>query len=224
VDAVSPGPYYAEFGPCVIENDIDVAATETLSKWLPTYLRQMEEERELDFRLGRPASYQVVLEDESFFDQQLPAVIVTSTETEGAPSVYADSVITAQFTLVVTAIVKGRTRTEARALASMTGGSIRRLMVQQGTLDGAVQGVRWKSGQVSRVAIPEESRELAAGINTFTVLVDQVAQADLGPIYPSPDPYPNPDPVGDPDTPYDPLLNVAAVTIQVDGVSPSEGG
>jgi hypothetical protein len=43
-----PGVAYADFGPLVVESDIDDSIIATLKDYFPTYLRRLREERGLE--------------------------------------------------------------------------------------------------------------------------------------------------------------------------------
>lgn len=217
------GSYAADFGPLVIETDIDLAVVKTLRRWLPTYLWQLRAERPDSPRLAA-RSFANTLEDEEFLDHHLPAIIVTTAQTEGDPDVDGNGLYLTAWRVVVTAVVSSRTPPETRAIAALFGGSCRRALVHHPSLDGFASGLRWRGGNVAPVADPTNARRnLAAGINQFTVFVDDVLGGD-GPLEPDiPTPYEPADP-DTPDRPYDPLATVreGGVTVDVQGVPITE--
>ena len=211
----------ADFGPLVVETDVDLAVIRTLRLWVPTYLAQIERERDLANRtLARPTpqSYTNVLEDDEFPDQWMPVVVVTTAALDGDPEMDGIGMIHGGWRVVVTAITRGRTPGEARAIASLLGGAVKRCLVNQQDLGGFASETRLRGG--GRVAPVADStgqdRYLTAAINNYTVFVDAIVQAGVGPYLPDPEgPYDDPDPAGDPDTPYDPLVPVTTVTTSV---------
>jgi hypothetical protein len=214
----------ADFGPLVLDTDLNAGALRTIKFWLPRYLTQYESTNSMTIgTYARPSepSYATVFEDDGFPDQKLPAIIVTAIQSEGEPDIEANAFYSADFQLVVTAMVKGKTRDHARNLAGLYGGLIRLLMVQQPTLDGTASATKWRRGGVSRYRdTTAESRELAAGVNVFTVSVDDIMHADDGPVWNGP--LPDPDP--DPDIPYDPLAIVSEVDVTIVGHTPTYEG
>lgn len=207
----------ADFGPIVINTDVDQAVIGMLSLWLPTYLRQMQRERSgiAPFDLPTDESYANTLDDDEFPDHIMPAVIVTSANTEEVPDPDGDGFYTAAWNVVVSSIVKGRTPAETRALAALFEGSVRRVMVQADpTWDGQV---RWVASNTAAVADPTGAgRYLAAGMGTYLVYVDKAVQAGVGP---AGEPY-----VVDPTTPDEPieeLITVGSVSTDVTGISPT---
>lgn len=203
----------ADFGPLVIETDVDSAVVQTLRKWMPTYLAQAERERTLATRLlARPRSYANTLDDDEFLDHSLPAVIVTTAQTQGNPAKDGMGTYYAAWRVVVSAVVRGRTPPETRTVAALFGGCVRRILVQKPSLEGFAGDLKWVSSNLAGVAdVSGNGRFLAAAVNEFVVYVDEVVA--LGGPH-SPSPYPEPDP-NDPDAPYDPLKAVGDVTVSV---------
>jgi hypothetical protein len=215
---------FADFGPLVIEPDVDAAVLETLRTWMPTMLRVIEEERDLAPGLLRrigPSSYQTSVEDDDFPNPTLPAILATTAKTREAPVKDGNGMYTVPWVVVVSAIVRGRTPAETRWLAGAFGGCVRRVLTSYGDLGGFANQTDWVAGDIRRLDDPlKKERHLAAGINEFTVFVDNVVQEFAGPEWPDApgEIYPPFDP-SDPDAPYDPLVPVSDVitTIQIKG-------
>jgi hypothetical protein len=206
----------ADWGETVVETDVDRAVIASLVMWMPTYLTQLERKRELpSYLLARPnlESYQNALEDDTFPDGRLPAIVVTTARTDNEPeklTLVTDDAYSAFWRTNVSAVVRGRTPPETREVAALYGGCVRAILVQKQTEIGVV---RWTGSSVR--PYPDNSgqgRFLAAAINTFTVFVDLTLTGD-GPV--TAEIYPPPDPVGNPDQPYDPLAVVREVTTQI---------
>lgn len=212
---------YADFGPCIVETDIDAAVVKLLLRWFPTHLAQLEVER--GFNPGflsrpKPESFANTLDEDEFLDHRLPAVIVTTAQTVGAPEKDGDGFYYAAWTCIVSAVVRGRTPPETRSFAALYGGAVRRIMASMDALDGNIAGEsRWVAGNVAPVRdSSRRGRYLAASINQFSVYVDRIFQQGTGPSLPLPpeSPYPPPDP-DSPATPYDPLAEVRDVYVDV---------
>lgn len=203
---------YADFGPLVTSVDVDEQVLATLRMWLPTHLSQLERERGMTLRtLDRPkdVSYANALDEDEFPDHTLPAVITTTAQTEGQPEKDGDGNYYAAWNVVVSAIVKGRHPVETRRVAALFEGAVRRVLVQHGIeLDGEVA---WRGSNVAAVADPTNAgRFLAAGMSHYVVFLDRVVQDGVGPLEP------------DPDDPYDPLVRVASVSVDIEGRSAQE--
>jgi hypothetical protein len=206
------------WGPLIVETDVDAAVINTLRLWLPMYLSQIERERELTPRLiarPEPDQYQNVLEDDTFPDVALPAVLVTTAQPSDV-AMDGDGVWSAAWRVRVSVVVRGRTAPETRAVAALFKGAVTRVMLHQSSLGGFAAGVELQpGGGVAPIADEtDKGRYLASGMGDFLVFTHDVVQSGVGPETPS-DPYPEPDPVGNPDESYDPLAAVAGVKILV---------
>lgn len=214
----------ADFGPLVVETDIDLAVIATLALWLPTYMAQVERERSLpNGFLMRPSksSYRhTVSDDEEFLDGSLPAILVSTASTNGEPDMLGTGMVYADYRLTVSNVVRGRTPSETKIVAALFGGCVRRALLHHQSLDGFAADTRWiGSTPISVPDSTDEGRWLFAQRNDFVVSVDDVVQAGVGPNLPN-DPYQDPDPDADPDAPYDPIAQVVDVILTVTGKSP----
>jgi hypothetical protein len=183
---------YADFGELVVETDVDDAVIATLKMWLPTYMTQLELERGLDYRLARPRqeSYANAIGDDEFLDHALPAVIVTTAQTDGMPDIMSDGSHIASWSVRVSCIVRGPTAAQTRYNASLTSGSVRRALVQHSSLDGAVHTLRWKASRITPWREKSAAgRFLVIGATDFTIWTDNAVKATLGPSAPDHDPY-----------------------------------
>jgi hypothetical protein len=191
-----------DFGPLVTELDVDQAVIATLRKWLPTYLNRIEDWRGLARgTLMRPnaESFENVLEDDTFPEGRLPAVTVTTAQADEFKVIGGMSMLSARWRVVVSVVVRGRTMTEARAVASVFAGATRLLLLQNPDLGGIANGVEpTRAGAAPVDDVSGQDRYLAAGISWFDVWTHDVMDRDAGPLVV--DPYP---PV-DPDQPDDP--------------------
>lgn len=211
---------HATWGPLLTSIDVDEAVLDTLRTWLPTYMTKIEEERSLEHgTLQRPkaGSYDNVIDDDQFPDYNLPAIVVTTAQTEGEPEQDGDGNYYAAWNVVVSAIVRGRNKKETRNLAAWFEGCVRRALVHQGTeLFGEL---KWRGSNVAPTSDPTNSgRYLAAGMGHYVVYTDKVVQEGVGPFAGDGD-YPPADP-DDPDTPYEDLVTVGKVSIDVQNPTP----
>jgi hypothetical protein len=200
----------AEFGDLVTTVDVDDAVVATLKMWLPTYLTQFEQERDLaPGFLSRPndSAYANTLESDEFLDHTLPAVIVTTAATADPPVITNNWSYIANWRLTVSSVLRGRRPPETRRSASYFEGSVRRLLVQKGDLGGLAKRCRWISSTVA--PLPDRTgkgRYLAAGITQMVVFGDVAVEFGVGPDIPD---------AGS----YEPLATVQDVTTDVEGVT-----
>jgi hypothetical protein len=177
---------FADFGPMIVETDVDDAVINTLRYWFPSYLKQTIRERNLPLAPPSDESYATVLDDDEFPEQRMPAVLVTTSDTIGSPDVDAAGAYYVTFETVVSTVARGRTPAEARRNAALFSGTARRILAQQSTLLGFAGGSRWTAGQLRPVQdTTGQNRYLVAGTNTFAVYVDGVVDLSAGPTEPS---------------------------------------
>lgn len=213
----------AEFGPLVLNSDIDDAIVSLLRTWLPTHMAQLERERSL--ALGflerpKPNSYVAHLDEPDFPEERLPVVSVASADTIGTPEKDGNGIYYAGWTVDVRVITRARDAASLRRKLGMYEGAVRRTMTQQIGVGGLDGETRWNGTDATRVAADERGLWLGAIVSHYICFVDAVVHAGVGPRIPN-DPYPDPDPVGDPDAPYGDYVNVQDVVVDVQGNSPS---
>src|SRR3954468_14252533 len=176
----------ADFGPLVVETDVDFAIIKTLRLWLPTYLAQAERERDLAPRVlarPEPVSYSNLLDDDEFPDSRMPAILVTTAQVNNEPEIDGAGVYSVGWRAVVTAVVRGRTPGESRALASIFGGSVRRCLVQQQDLGGFASETRLASGTMLRPVADSTGpdRYLTPSLTPLTVYVTPSSKPESAP-------------------------------------------
>lgn len=213
----------ADFGPLICETDLEMAAATTLVLWLPTYLAQAERERGLTNRtIARPVprSFAAHIDEDTFLDERLPAVIIVAAQTADDPVMNMDGLYNATYRLTVTTVIRGRTPPETVAVNSLMGACVRRALLQHQSLGHFAEDLMWKGSEPQALSDPRgEGRFLAQMENRFDAALGNVVQAGTGPQIPN-EPYDDPDPEGDPDAPYDPLAQVVDVLSTITGKSP----
>lgn len=215
----------ADFGPLVIETDVDVAVVGTLLTWLDHELRDAEAARGLTPGfLARPVpgNFRNALDEGEFLDRGVPTILVTTPSTNAVEEA-AGGLYYVSYNVVVTSIVQGRAPAETKFNAALMGGGVKRTLLHHPDLGGFSGDLKWTSSDVAPVTdTTGQGRYLAASINVFNVYVDDAVQAGVGPYIPGPgDPvlYPDPNPQ-DPDQEYDPLATVTSVPVNFNLESP----
>lgn len=186
------------FGPLITTYDIDTRLLGGIKLWLPTYLTQTERERQLGQGwLARPKTYANVLDDATFLDHVLPAVLVTTSGTVGDPERVGGGLYNVWWHFAVTVILRGPDTEGSRKAASLYGATLRRLLLQKSSLRDA-NGVAFAGGMEwnSEVVLPvddttDKGRNLACAIGDYNVLVEDVVQDMAGPVQPDPETDPH---------------------------------
>jgi hypothetical protein len=212
----------ADFGPLVVETDLDAAIQATLEMWLPHYLSQIEDERDLaigTLQRPRPESYAIQLEDQGFPDQALPALLVTTGQMEGDAERDGDGLYSLSHRVQVSSVVRGSDWDQARFYASLFGGCVLRCLLQQATMSPLIARI-FPARPSGLVRIDQQvsgtDRYLTAAVKSFLIDTDNFVQDGTGPLTPDPY-YPDPDPT-DPGETYDPPAVVTSVVTTVEGL------
>jgi hypothetical protein len=185
--SVTPGVGIANWGPLVIGTDVDDAVLATLRTWMPTYLRQLHDERNMSFNLAKPRTYANTVQGQEYLDHQLPAIVCTTANLQATLG-GVNTPYQGQWQSLVAVVLRGKTPAATRYLAAMYGGTIARLLMQQ---HGAVadelhyQGLRYEQ-------VPDatgQGRWLLAAVNQIAVFSDEVLQPWGGPDIPDAETY-----------------------------------
>jgi hypothetical protein len=180
----------ANFGPLAIGTDVDDALLATLKTWMPTYLRQFHDERDLAFHPAKPRTYANTFEGAEFLDHQLPAIVCTTaslTATRGGPNIPYQGA----WQSLVAVVVRGKQPAATRYLAAMYGGSVARCLLQKGGGAGGVcNDLHLVSARYEQVAdATGQGRWLLAAVHQLAVFTDEIVQPWCGPDVPDADVY-----------------------------------
>lgn len=187
------------FGPLIDGDMVERAVIAHLQTWLPPYLAEIEERKELPAgALPVPDNWNLVSEDEGsrWPEHQLPSGIVICPGLGSPPVKHGDGAIDAAYEVAIAIVVSGRDEHETRRYAHLYGAAVSLLMLQKpamkGTdLEGHVLGVDWLDEEP---AGDEKRRTLGSMRQAFNVQLSDVRNAQLGPAEAAP-------PI-DPDSPY----------------------
>ncbi len=175
------------FGNIVTVPQVERAVLNTLKKWSPTYLRQMERitGREPN-ALPNVASWRATDDIlDRFPEQQIPAVQLTLTTDIDLVTRAEDVVAGLRGEIDVT--VQSTEAEPARELASMYAQILGLIVMQKPELDGTItcEGTAWEKLMVPEVGkLKAESRWLAWGQSVVVLAVANFAQPLMGPAEP----------------------------------------
>lgn len=188
------------FGEIIDADIVEQALVQTLKDFLPDHLAAQERRRpdvvaELPDAAGghlpRPREWPVLSEFDSLVETQLPAIIVVSPGAAGRPERLRGGQYRITWRFTVHVEIAGKDERQARRFAAVYLAAIRGALVQNRTLQGAVELCSWAGGDDHGVR-PRHPQRAVYGTN-FEVTVRDVVNDRLGPSEPSPDPY-NPEP------------------------------
>lgn len=184
---------FADFGENVAFHEVDDVVIATLRKWLPTYIRHVNETRNPPTPLSAPKdnNYASVLDPDWIKDHRLPGVFAATAKTVGTPKVTADGKYITTFLVVVSAVARARNPQETRRNVSLFELACRMVLVQQKDLGGFALGTKWVQGAgVRPINDPQgKGRWIAEGASQYWVMVESAVQEDTGPTVPDQAPY-----------------------------------
>lgn len=200
------------FGQIVDADQVEAAVLETLRKWLPTYLAEIERQRGITppGSLPRPRSWTVASSLDKWPDHPLPAVFAVSPGLAEEPLRTSRGGYRAPWGVGVAAVVSAKDRAASRRLAAMYGAAIRTCLLQHRSLAGFATGLDWIDEDLDN-APPEQARTLAIAQELFVVTVDRVLDPAAGPA--------QPDPEADPTEPYDDWPTVQTTDLDVEAMT-----
>jgi hypothetical protein len=200
----------ASFGQIVTGRHVELALIQHLQLWLPVYVAEVSEQdgHPRNF-YAQPRSYERWSAwDATMPEDQTPAVVVVSPGLAEEPSRRGDT-WTAKWSVSVAAIVTARTKSEGRDLVEAYCAAVRASVMQHRSLGGFAAGCSWVD-ETYALDSPADERTWVPGMVSFTVEVNDVLDAQLGPAEAPSVPT---DPVPDPSQ-----FATIQTTIQKDGV------
>ncbi len=198
------------FGDVVDAGTIEAAATATLKAWMPSHIAHQERRLGLPARsLPMIASWPEVSDLEAgtnLATLKTPALVLVAPGTSGAPTRTTDGSWRSTWTLEVAVVADDRKKLAARRLAGVYLAAVRGCLLQNRTLGGPAENVRWVREDHSYSPITGGRIRAIYGAE-YVVTWRQVVNDRLGPTTPPVDPY---DPPQAPESPLTADITVVA--------------
>lgn len=187
------------FGNIVLSSDIERSIINTLIKWYPTYLREIERQYGLKVdTIDTPLNYS----NRNSFDanpgEQLPKVVVIAPGLAGVPTKNGRGQYRATWQVGVGIAVAARDEVICNMLVKSYGAATRALILQCVGKDVRsnesslpLSNVTWVGETYDDLPIPNEINLFKSAGILFNIDLDDVVTSRLGPVQPS-----NPGPVG----------------------------
>lgn len=181
------------FGPIVSGHDVEVAVRDTITKWITTYLAEVERHTGREVRSMSPfRSYVHSITLELAAGDQTPGCVIVVADTDEPPKKHGDGSHDATFSVGLAAVVSARDRVSTMALAKAYALALRMILVQQGSLGGFAQSCRWVDEAYDEAPVDPGEQTVAVGMVQFLVVVRSVVSSADGPITVPADPYADP--------------------------------
>jgi hypothetical protein len=187
----------AVFGPMVTLTEVYGALVETMTVWLPTFLRERER---LSGRVyGSLPSLRGVrvfaTELDAWPADQLPLGVIVAPGFPDALLANPDGTYAATLELGVSIVVSARAADETLALATEYGAALRNCLLGHRSLGGIASALHVIGERYDGLG-SEDQRTIAAAEVIASVRIDTLSMGGGGPAVPFPDPPPEPDPGG----------------------------
>jgi hypothetical protein len=163
------------------------AMTDTLKRWLPTYLAHLARLKGRDPEsIETPQSWNTVNEPlDKWPEDQVPAMYVVSMGITTPPELNGEGVYRADFDLGVAAVVEDVTRQDTDDLVKLYVAAIWGAVTQNRSLGGVAAGTAWLGGTWDLV--PNNMKRTLAGCEArFVVTIDNVVDVFDGLSEPEP--------------------------------------
>jgi hypothetical protein len=164
------------YGRIVTGMDVRAAAQATLERWLPSYLAEMQRQKNLTLPPVRHYSTGI---DPATPADKLPGVVLVAPGITGTPERRGAGVYDAWWALGVGVVVAHELRDTACLWAETYTGAIKACLVQQKSLGGFAADLEWVDEEVTQ-ADWNTTYSVWAGALEFTVLVPAVLDSSGG--------------------------------------------
>lgn len=174
----------------LVASQVEEAVINTLQKWFPTYLREIERQTGLMVgTLPPPRNYT----NRNSFDAEvgekdLPKVVVISPGLLDAPLAIGQGRYRAIWRLGVGVAISASDEPTANMLVKSFGAAVRAILLQQQNLDGsvsAIANVTWIDESYEDLPIPDQIMLYKAAAVYFVIDVEDVVTRRVGPDEPT---------------------------------------
>jgi len=181
------------FGPIFDGSVLTRAVLNTLKAWYPTYIREIEIQR--NYATGKipsPRTYVERWKFDSYPDEQVPIVVAVCPGMAAPPTASGDGSVSGWWILGVGVIAAANTEENSERMAKIYGAAARVIMEQKSFLDDSWEFDGLNVMDESYVDIPdiEQSRTMRAAQVICQIHVANISNNLAGPAYPDP---PDPD-------------------------------
>ena len=182
--SVAPDAAIGQFGPLVLSTDVDARLLGAMQEWMPTYLGEMRDRAVVE-NAATPRSYTNTIESAEVSRQP---TAVDQRDHDGGCQRHRrrEHVVTSEWRTIASAVLRGRRPAEARRrLASIYGGLVLMIALQQGRDDVVVNSIRADTCAIESIPDPILSgRYLCLYQNTLLIHTDVAVRGDTGPTVP----------------------------------------
>lgn len=178
------------FNTILVASQLEEATLETLQRWIPTYLREVE--RQLGVVINS-TPVPALFTNRNSFDvlpgEKFPKVCAISPGLENTPTMNGTGQYRATWRMGVGAAIAADTEPQGNQWAKIYGAAIRAIMLNYPSLGGLAEAVRWEDELYEDLAIPNQNQLFKTAGVYFTIDCNNVATRWSGPETPDEEPY-----------------------------------
>lgn len=181
------------YGRIVTPQDIEHAATDTLQAWMPAYIAEIERHTGRQPRsLPMIRSWRTLSREERWPEDQTPALAAVCPGLLEPPRMGGEETYSVRYVLGVLIVTSAKDEESTRELVHAYSTAATVLLSQHSALGGIAVQTDWVDYQTNRL-LTDSQRTVIGAASAFVVSVDDVFDADAGPVGPPPDdPYQDP--------------------------------
>jgi hypothetical protein len=178
------------FKEILVASQIEEAALNQLQMWLPTYLREIE--RQLEIQVGStpiPEHFSNRNSLDMLPGEKFPKIIAISPGLDTSPLADGQGVYSARWQLGVGCMIAANNEPLGNMQSKIYGAACRKIMIDKPSLGGLARAITWMDEQYEDLPIPNQNMLLKTAVITFQVDCQNVSTRWSGPDHPDDEPY-----------------------------------
>jgi len=178
-----------QFGDIFVSAKLEQTIIDTLKKWFPTYLQEMEVQlNRVRGQIPAPKSWAVRNRFDKMPENQMPGIVVFIPGLDEPPHMEGDGTMMAVWRVGIAGIVYTSEPNSTNLVAKIYGAVIRAIMEQKGGEARVFSHIQLMDETYAEVPQLEDDGMMGVVALYFRIQVDQVVNKSLGPASPIPDP------------------------------------
>lgn len=171
------------FGSLFGGDQIDAALIDVLDTWMPTYLKEVARQRDLDVKFAPPRAIVAVSEFDRWPEEQLPSIVIVNPGTDGTPVKDGSGTYRASWPIDICISLSAATQSETRRNSQLYIAAARGCIMQRRSLGAGMKSTDW-GGESYELIDVDKRRSLAGAKASFVIEREDVVSVGAGPTDP----------------------------------------